>query len=149
MFHRNDAPPSSRAARTSIAIDAGSPFALLSVHNERRFANGSKVREESAGQSREGDARAEEGHTQERKLGQESEEPQASHRHRTLRSAPRRRQGAVEEVVIEEIELEEIVVKEVFVQEVQLEEVVFEEVVEEEVALKLSGFFCVHLRMKT
>jgi hypothetical protein len=97
--------------------------------------HGCKVREKSAGQSREGDARTEEGHAQKRKLGQKGNQPQTSHCHRTLGSAPRRRQGAVEEIVKEVVE--EIVIQEIDFEEIQLEEVVFEkvyEVLEEEVA---------------
>ncbi|MBV8543143.1 MAG: hypothetical protein JO093_09705 [Acidobacteria bacterium] len=103
---------------------------------------GCKVREESAGQSREGDARTEKGHAEKRKLGQEGNEPQTGHRHRPLRSAPRRRQGAVEEVLSEEIFIQEIVVKEVVFEEIELEEIVFEKILEEEIAEPI----CVDLR---
>jgi hypothetical protein len=115
--------------------------------------HGCKVRKESAGQSREDDARTEARHAQERRLGQEGDQPQTSDRYRPLRSTPRRRQGAAGEEVIfeEEVEFEEII------EEVQLEEVVFKEVIiekvykevfEEEVAADLSAYICVNLRIK-
>jgi hypothetical protein len=116
------------------------------VHNERRREHGSKVREESAGQSREGDARTETRHAEKRRLGQEGKEPQTSDRHRTLRSATRRREGAageegvVEEVVGKEIVFEEVVVKEVFVEKIFIEEVgqeVIEEIFEEAVRIAI------------
>jgi hypothetical protein len=108
------------------------------VHNERRRTHGCKVREESAGQSREGDARTEARHPEERKLGQEGEEPQTGHRHRTVGSAERRRQSAVEEVVFEEVVFKEVVREEVICEEVifkkvRIEKVVGEEIVGEEI----------------
>jgi hypothetical protein len=116
--------------------------------------HGCKIRKESARQSREGDARAEARHAQERKLGQEGEEPQAGHRHRIVGSAPRRRQSAIEEVVFEEVELEEVVLEKVFVEEIFFEEVdqevieeIFEEVDKEEVAER-SAYICVNLRIR-
>jgi hypothetical protein len=101
--------------------------------------HGFKVREEIAGQSRKGDARAEARHTEKRKIGQEGEEPQTGHRHRTLRSATRGRQGAVEEIVkevIEKVVVEKVQLEEVFFEEIDEEviEEIFEEVVEEELA---------------
>jgi hypothetical protein len=111
--------------------------------------HGCKIREESTGQSREGDARTEARHAEKRKLGQEGEEPQTGHRHRTLRSATRRRQGAVEEIV-EEVEFEEGVLKEIQLEEIVVEKVFIEEelkevFIEEEVSVET---FCVHLRIK-
>jgi hypothetical protein len=87
---------------------------------ERRFAHGNQVREKSVGQSREGDARTEEGNAEERLLRQEGDEQEAGDRDWTVRGAARGREGAVEEVVIEEI----------FLKEIQLEEIVFEKEVE-------------------
>jgi hypothetical protein len=105
--------------------------------------HGEQVREKVPGQSREGDARAETRHAQKRRLGQEGDEPQAGHRHRTFGSASRRRQGAVEEGLVEEVVFieEGVVVEEGFVfeesfieesfviEENLLEEIDFEEVV--------------------
>src|SRR5258706_5492350 len=70
-------------------------------------------------------ARAQAGNAQERELGQEGEEPKTGHRHRPVRSTPRRRESTVEEILLEEIELEEV----------QREEVVIEEVVDEEIVI--------------
>jgi hypothetical protein len=108
----------------------GSPFAPLFVHNKRRFHHGNKVREESAGQSREGDARTQTWNAEERLVGQEGEEPQTSHRHRSVGSTTRRRQRAVEEIVEEILEkvFEEIELEEIVFEEIQLEKIFEEEV---------------------
>jgi hypothetical protein len=65
--------------------------------------HGVKVREEIAGQSRDGDAQVQARHAQER-VGQEGDEPQTGHRHRTVGSAARRRKGAGEKVVVRLVE---------------------------------------------
>jgi hypothetical protein len=114
----------------------------------RRILHGKQVREEGIGKSRREHARDEAREVEERRLRQEGDEPQAGHRHRTFGSAPRRRKGAVEEIVVEEVFV--VIVEEVFivlVEEVlileeehfeenrRLEEVlVHEEIGEEEVA---------------
>jgi hypothetical protein len=99
------------------------------------FPYGKQVWEEGPGQSREGDARAQEGHAAQRRLGQEGDEPQAGHRHRSLGSAPRRREGAA----AAEVFVEEVVLEDVEQQEVEREEVVLDEeglAVEEEQLLE-------------
>ena len=55
-----------------------------------------EVREESERESRAGDARAEARHAQERRVGQDGEEPQAGDRDRTFGGAQSRREGAKE-----------------------------------------------------
>jgi hypothetical protein len=94
-------------------------------------SNGIEVWEVIAETSRKRDAPQEEGNAEERTLGKESDEPQAGHRDRTLRSARERRKGSVEEVVVEEVVVEKVfaqVLEEVIVEEV------FAQVLEEEVA---------------
>jgi hypothetical protein len=98
--------------------------------------HGRQVREKVGGESREGDARAEARHAEKWQLGEEGDEPQAGHRHRTFGSAARRRQGAVEEVVVEEgCIIEEGVIEESFVIEegLVLEKSFLEESLVEEV----------------
>jgi hypothetical protein len=59
-------------------------------------------------------AEKKEGHAEEQ-LGQEGHEPQAGHRHRTLRSALERRQGPGEEIVFEEVGVEEVFIEEIVI----------------------------------
>jgi hypothetical protein len=108
------------------------------------LSHGKQVRTEGLGKSREDDARAEEGHASQRRLGEESDEPQAGDRDRTFGGASRRREGAVEEVVVieEGFFIEEghfveegVVVEErlfieegLFIEEIDFEEINFEEV---------------------
>src|SRR5438128_2516448 len=64
----------------------------------RSVSNGS-IRKKGIRKGRTCDAREEEGNVEERPVGEESEEPQTSDRHRSFGSAEGRRQGAEEEIV--------------------------------------------------
>src|SRR3954447_1857067 len=102
--------------------------------------HGCKVREESTGQSREGDARTQTRHAEKRRLRQEGEEPQAGDRDRIVGSAPRGRQGAGEEIVFEEVEREKVEFEEVVVEKIFFEKVdkeVIEEIFEEAVRIAI------------
>jgi hypothetical protein len=99
-------------------------------------SHGCKVREESAGESREDDARTEARNAEKRRLRQEGDQPQTSHCHRLVRSAPRRRQGAVEEVIVEEVFVEEVFIKEVVLEEVECQEVFVEKVGFKEIVIE-------------
>ena len=92
--------------------------------------HGIEIRKEVAGQSGTRDARTKARETEERSIGQEGDESQAGDRHRTLRGATRRRQGAAKEIVIEET----LLVEEAII----VEEALVEVVVEEEVSVLLS-----------
>src|SRR6187401_2169581 len=78
-----------------------------SFHTTAGAANGN-VWQEGERQGREGDAREEARHAEERRLGQEGDEPQAGHRDRPVRSEEGRRQGAGEEVRREEVDRQEV-----------------------------------------
>jgi hypothetical protein len=106
---------------------------LLAQHPVQEVLHGQQIREEGFRQSRREHAR-DETRQVEKRVGKESDQPQASHRHRPLRSATRGREGAVEEVLFEEIERKEVVEEAFLVQEIELEEIHFEEIGEEEVA---------------
>jgi hypothetical protein len=102
-------------------------------------SHGCKVREESAGQSREGNARTEARHAQKRRFGQEGDQPQTSDCDRLVRSAKGRRQGAVEEIILKEVFVEEVEHEEVFIEEVHFEEIEHKEVVVEKVFIEEVG----------
>jgi hypothetical protein len=112
---------------------SGSHLAPFPVHNKGDESHGCKVREESAGQSREGDARTEARHAEERRFGQEGDQPQTSDRDRLVGSATGRRQGADEEIVLKEVVLEEVFVEAIDREEVECEEVIVEKIFIEEV----------------
>jgi len=75
-------------------------------HLEER--NDGQIRQEGAGEGRKGHARTQRGKTEVRSFRKKGDEPQTGDRHRALRGAPRRRQGAPEEVLFLE---EEVVVE--------------------------------------
>src|SRR5215213_7326085 len=54
---------------------------------------------QGTGEGQDGDARAQEGHSEKRLLGQEGDEPEAGDRDRLVRSAQGRRQGAATEEI--------------------------------------------------
>jgi hypothetical protein len=104
---------------------------LLAQHFVQEDSHGVEVRQEDSEEGRRGDARVQ-ARQAEKRVGQKGDEPQAGHRHRALRGAARRRQGAVEEVELEEVVEEGLELEEVE----QLEEaLVVEEVVLLEEAL--------------
>ena len=77
------------------------------LRKEEEKPNG-EVREESAGQSREGDARTKRGNAEERPIGEEGNEQETGHCDRTVRGSKRRSQSSPQEVFVK---------KEVFVEE--------------------------------
>jgi hypothetical protein len=102
----------------SIAINYGQTTCTPScAESKGDFAHGNQVRKKSVGQSREVDARAEEGNAEKRLLRQEGDEQETGNRDWIVRGKARRREGAGGEVVIEEVVIEEVVVE-----EIQLEE---------------------------
>jgi hypothetical protein len=81
---------------------------LLAQLRVQEDLHGKQVREKSLGQSGKDDARTQTRHAPQRRLRQESDEQEASNRHRPLGSQTRRRQGpTTAEVVLEEGVIEE------------------------------------------
>jgi O-acetyl-ADP-ribose deacetylase len=67
--------------------------------------HGPQVRQESLAESEAGDARAKARHAPQRKVRQQSEEPQAGDRHRSFPGAPRRRESATQAEILAQEEV--------------------------------------------
>jgi hypothetical protein len=124
-----------------IATDGLDACTSSCAHREGGFFHG-KVRRKGSGESRDRVAQIETRNAEER-IGQEGDEPQTGDRDRTVGSATRRRQGAVEEggvveegFVIEEVHVKEVVEQESIVKEGNVEKVVIEEVIIEEIVIE-------------
>ena len=80
---------------------------VAEIDSRRRNCHG-EIWKEGIGQSGGRTARAQEGKIEEQ-LWEASDQPETGHRHRTLRSTPRGRQSALEEVIVEDfVRLEEV-----------------------------------------
>src|SRR6187402_3404838 len=101
------------AARTILGGGGTRCARGFALHSTTTRSIDGNVWQEGERQGREGDAREEARHAEERRLGQEGDEPQAGHRDRPVGSARGRRQGAGEEVGCEEGGCEEVRCEEV------------------------------------